>query len=60
MDGAIKPRFLLSLNQANLAQAIAGRPSATVEAESGNTVVSGSIITMAHHGPRAGQKTPCA
>lgn len=35
-------------------------PHVTVEAEYGEAVVSGSLLTMAHHGPRAGQKAPCA
>lgn len=35
-------------------------PVVTVEAEYGDAVVEGSALTMAHHGPRAGQKCPAA
>ena len=31
----------------------------TVEAEYGDTVVIGSILTLAHHGPRSGRPCPC-
>jgi len=34
-------------------------PEATVEAEYGAIVVEGSIATLAHHGPRAGNPAPC-
>lgn len=33
---------------------------ATVEAEYGDAVAVGTKLTMAHHGPRTGQKAPCA
>lgn len=33
--------------------------SVTVEAEYGDEVSLGSLLTMAHHGPRAGAKAPC-
>ncbi len=33
---------------------------ATVEAEYGDACVPGSLLTMAHHGPRAGQPAPCS
>jgi len=34
-------------------------PTHTVEAEWGDRVVEGSIATLAHHGPRAGNPAPC-
>jgi len=34
-------------------------PSATVEAEYGDQLVSGSYATLAHHGKQVGQKCPC-
>lgn len=33
--------------------------TATVEAEYGDTLVKGSVITLAHHGDRAGNPCPC-
>jgi len=53
-------KFLLSSNPVHLAFALKGKPSATVEAEYGDIYVPGSIITMAHHEPRAGQPAPCS
>ena len=53
-------KFLLSSNPANLKVALEGTASATVEAEYGDACVVGSVITMAHHGPRAGQPAPCS
>ncbi|MFA6131979.1 MAG: hypothetical protein WC702_02850 [Patescibacteria group bacterium] len=53
-------RFVISSNPVVLAAALQDKPSATVEAEYGNAVVEGSVLTMAHHGPRAGQPAPCA
>lgn len=35
-------------------------PNATVEAEFGDSVVTGSILTLAHHGPRSGRPCPCS
>ena len=52
-------RFLMSSNAAALEAAIAGLSSATVEAEYGDDVVEGSVLTLAHHGPRAGNQAPC-
>lgn len=52
--------FLISSNPANLTAALEGKQSATVEAEYGDACVEGSVLTMAHHGPRAGQKAPCS
>jgi len=48
----------------NVAAAIEGALSqfaktATVEAEYGETVVEGSVLTLAHHGPRSGNPAPC-
>jgi hypothetical protein len=53
-------QFLLGANPQNLAAALKGRLSASVEAEYGDEVVTGSALTMAHHGPRAGQRAPCS
>ncbi len=52
--------FLLSSSPDGLATALASRPSATVEAEYGDRMVAGSVMSMAHHGPRAGQPAPCS
>lgn len=49
--------FLASADPAALA---ATAPAVTVEAEFGDAVVEGSVLTMAHHGPRAGGKCPGA
>ena len=38
----------------------AAKPDVTVEAEYGDAVVTGSLLTMAHHGPRTGQPAPCS
>lgn len=35
------------------------KATATVEAEYGDRLVKGSVTTMAHHGPRAGNPAPC-
>lgn len=53
-------QFLASASPDLLTAALVGRESATVEAEYGDAVVAGSVMTMAHHGPRAGQRAPCA
>ena len=53
-------KFLLASNPDNLTAALKGTRSATVEAEYGDACVSGSVLTMAHHGPRAGQPAPCS
>ena len=53
-------RFLLSSNLNNLRTAISGKRSATVEAEYGDDCVEGSVLTMAHHGPREHQPAPCS
>jgi len=52
--------FVISSNPINLADALVGLRSATVEAEYGDVVVKGSALTMAHHGPRTGQQCPCS
>ena len=56
----MKIQFLMSSNPANLKAALEGKASATVEAEYGDACVVGSVITMAHHGPRTGQPAPCS
>lgn len=50
-------KFMLSSNPDNLA---AINPEATIEAEFGDRCVEGRMFTAAHHGPRKGQKAPCA
>ena len=51
--------IVISSNPKSLASAIAGKSSATVEAEYGSVCVEGSVLTLAHHGPRAGNPAPC-
>ncbi|MCA9390662.1 MAG: hypothetical protein KC582_00170 [Candidatus Magasanikbacteria bacterium] len=55
-----KISFFLASNHTNLAAAIEGKASATVEAEYGDVTVAGSVLTMAHHGVNAGNRAPCA
>lgn len=43
----------------NAAALEALQPHITIEAEYGDTVVEGSALTLAHHGPRADQPCPC-
>lgn len=52
-------RFLLSSNPTNLAATLENNASATVEAEYGNTLVEGSVVTLAHHGSRSANPAPC-
>ncbi len=52
-------KFLLSSNPTQLATALSGLQSATIEAEYGDEVVEGSVMTMAHHGPRQANPCPC-
>ncbi len=52
-------RILISTNPENLAAAIAATRSVTVEAEWGDKCVSGSLLTLAHHGPRKDNPCPC-
>lgn len=52
--------FILASNPTNLTEALAGKASATVEAEYGDITVAGSVLTMAHHGANAGNRAPCA
>lgn len=53
-------RFLISSVADKLSAALAsfGR-TATVEAEYGDAVVEGSVLTLAHHGPRSANPAPC-
>lgn len=55
-------RFFLSTNPANLRSHLAAhsRFTATVEAEYGDAVVEGTVLTMAHHGPRKNNPAPCS
>ena len=54
-------KFLAAASPAALQAALSGfARTATVEAEYGDECVEGSALTMAHHGPRAGGKAPCA
>jgi len=53
-------KILISSNPENLQDALAFfTDTATVEAEYGDTVVYGSIITLAHHGANASNPAPC-
>lgn len=54
-------KFFMSSNPLSL-RVFLGRfhYTATVEAEYGDELVTGTIITMAHHGSRAGQPAPCS
>lgn len=52
-------RFILSTSPEQLAAAIQGMRSVTVEAEYGEKCVDGSIATLAHHGPRKDNPCPC-
>lgn len=52
-------KIIIASNPDNLAAALTGKISATVEAEYGNRCVEGSIMTLAHHGPRSGNPAPC-
>ncbi len=53
-------KFFISNNADSLRKVLAQfERTATVEAEYGDEVVTGTIVTMAHHGPRANDKAPC-
>ena len=52
--------ILLSSSPESLRAALLPHAStATVEAEFGDVVIEGTIVTLAHHGPRAGNPCPC-
>jgi hypothetical protein len=52
-------KILISSQPMSLATALKGYAStATVEAEYGDDVVVGSVLTLAHHGPRSAQPAP--
>jgi hypothetical protein len=51
---------IIASNPDNLAAAIAGKKSATVEAEYGAVTVPGSLATLAHHGANSGNPAPCS
>lgn len=53
-------KILMSSNPENLKVALAAFTStATVEAEYGDVVVEGSVVTLAHHGKRSARPCPC-
>lgn len=53
-------KIFCSNNPKNLAAKLAEfEHTATVEAEYGDEVVEGSVLTLAHHGPRKDQPNPC-
>ena len=53
-------RVLLSASPVSLALALSGLVrTATVEAEFGSELVSGTVATLAHHGERSGNLCPC-
>lgn len=54
-------KVLICTNADNLERALAGfKYTATVEAEYGDRVVEGSILTLAHHGDRKANPCPCS
>lgn len=53
-------KFFLSSNPDRLSEVLSGfSGTATVEAEYGERVVEGTLVTLAHHGPRSGNLAPC-
>jgi hypothetical protein len=54
-------QIVISSNPASLSSYLSGfdGPSGTVEAEYGETVVTGTHFTLAHHGPRSENPAPC-
>jgi hypothetical protein len=61
MTNTDTPSFILSSNPETLREALAAFPfTVTVEAEYGEILVEGTLATLAHHGPRAGQPAPCS
>jgi len=53
-------KIIMSQRKEELERALkAHRSTVTVEAEYGNSVIEGTILTMAHHGPRADNPAPC-
>jgi hypothetical protein len=54
-------RFLLASNPETLTAALAAHTrTVSIEAEYGDRLVEGSLASLAHHGPRAGQPAPCS
>lgn len=53
------PNVLIANNPEALQQKVNMDRSATVEAEFGEQVVKGTLKTLVHHGPRAGNPAPC-
>lgn len=54
-------KIFIANNPTELDTALSGYNStATVEAEYGDTVVPGSVLTLAHHGARSGRPCPCS
>lgn len=53
-------RFIMSSKPETLTESLRLHSrTATVEAEYGNALVEGSVLTLAHHGPRSGNPAPC-
>lgn len=52
-------KYLLSRSPEALRAAIAGKRSVSVEAEFGDEIVEGSLLTLGHHGPREANPPPC-
>lgn len=53
-------RIVISSNPENLRQYLSRfERTATVEAEYGDDIVKGSVVTLAHHGIRSGNPAPC-
>lgn len=56
----METQIILSSNPDNLEKALAQfENTGTVEAEYGDRVVEGSLVTLAHHGPRKKNPCPC-
>ena len=54
------PRIFVSSFSENLQETLDQfNRTATVEAEYGDVCVEGSVVTLAHHGPRSGNPAPC-
>jgi len=52
-------QIVVSASPVALSAALEGKRSVTVEAEYGDVVVEGSLLTLAHHGSRSGNPVPC-
>ncbi len=53
------PRIFISSDPDALESRLEGLKSVTIEAEYGERCVEGSVLTLAHHGPRSNNPAPC-